>query len=321
MIKIVVTGSSGHLGEALVRRFSERGFDVIGIDVLPSLHTTHVASITDRVLMGRLLESADAVLHAATLHKPHVATHSKQQFIDVNVTGTQVLLETAIKHRVKSFIFTSTTSTFGHAMAPDESDRAVWVTESLRPIPKNIYGVTKIAAEDLCQLAHQESGLPCIVLKTSRFFPEEDDMKHTMPGYSQENIKAIEFLNRRVDIEDVVTAHELAIERATDLQFDKFIISATSPFTREDCPAVLKDAPSVLRNLHPDYEEVFAKKNWKMFPSLGRIYANEHARRRLGWEPKYDFGTILHRLKSDESVLSDLATQIGAKGYHRQAAM
>jgi UDP-glucose 4-epimerase len=317
-LRIIITGSTGHLGEALVRRFSEQGCDVVGVDVLPSPYTNNVGSILDRDLINKLLESADVVLHAATLHKPHVATHSKQQFIDVNITGTQILLEAAIKHRIKAFIFTSTTSTFGHAMLPKESGEAVWVTESLRPVPKNIYGITKVSAEDFCQLAHQEHGLPCLVLKTSRFFPEEDDMKHTMPGYSQDNIKAIEFLNRRVDIEDVVTAHELAIERATYLKFDKFIISATSPFTKEDCASLLKDAPSVLRKYHPDYEQIFARKKWKMFPTLGRIYVNQRAREKLGWEPKYNFGDVLKRLRADQCVLSDLALQIGAKGYHRQ---
>ncbi|MCX6124375.1 MAG: NAD(P)-dependent oxidoreductase [Proteobacteria bacterium] len=320
-MRIVITGSAGNLGKALVRRFSERGCDVVGIDVLHSPYTNNVGSILDRDLINKLFESADVVLHAATLHKPHVATHSVQKFIDVNITGTQILLEAAVKHRVKAFIFTSTTSTFGHAMLPEESGQAVWVTENLRPVPKNIYGVTKVAAEDLCQLVHQEHGLPCLVLKTSRFFPEEDDMKHTMPGYSQDNIKAIEFLNRRVDIEDVVTAHELAIERAADLKFDKFIISATSPFAKEDCSSLLKDAPSVLRTYHPDYEQVFDRQGWKMFPSLGRVYVNQRAREKLGWEPKYNFGDVLRRLrlKADQRVLSDLALQIGAKGYHRQA--
>ncbi len=60
------------------------------------------------------------VLHAATLHKPHVATHSRQEFVDTNVTGTLNLLEAAVANEVRSFVFTSTTSTFrrrAHAAA------------------------------------------------------------------------------------------------------------------------------------------------------------------------------------------------------------
>ncbi len=317
-MKIVITGSSGHLGEALARKFLERGDEVVGIDLLPSQHTTVVGSILDRNLVDKLLASADAVLHTATLHKPHVATHSKQQFIDVNVTGTQILLESAVKHKVGAFIFTSTTSTFGNAMAPNKSDGAAWVTEQLRPIPKNIYGVTKVAAEDLCQLAHQEHGLPCLVLKTSRFFPEDDDMKHTMPEYTQENIKAIEFLNRRVDIEDVVSAHEIAIERAGSLGFDKFIITATTPFAKHDCLNLFKDAPEVLQSYFPHYAKIFSSRSWKMFPSLGRVYVNSHAKERLGWHPQHNFGEVLERLKNNGNVLSNVAYTIGEKGYHHR---
>ncbi len=317
-MKIVVTGSSGHLGEALVRRFKARGDEVIGLDLLPSAHTNVVGSILDRDLLDATLQSADTVLHAATLHKPHVATHTKQQFIDVNLQGTQALLEMAIKHHVGSFVFTSTTSTFGHALSPNSTKSAVWVTEDLIPIPKNIYGITKIAAEDLCQLASQEHNLPCVVLKTSRFFPEEDDMKHTLPGYSQDNIKAIEFLNRRVDITDVVSAHELAIEAAKELRFDKFIVSATTPFAEGDLESLPTDAPAVLKDSFPDYDVVFSSLGWKMFQSLGRVYVNQRAREKLGWEPRHNFAEVLERVQGGLSPLSDLASVIGEKGYHRR---
>jgi UDP-glucose 4-epimerase len=83
----------------------------------------------------------------------------------------------------------------------------------------------------------------------------------------------------------------------------------------------VKDAPSVLKKYYPDYESVFANQNWKMFPTLGRIYVNEHARKALGWRPKYDFGTVLNRLRANHSVLSELASTIGAKGYHREPAL
>jgi nucleoside-diphosphate-sugar epimerase len=104
------------------------------------------------------------------------------------------------------------------------------------PAPKNIYGVTKVAAEDLCELFHHRFALPCLVLRTSRFFPEEDDRKETRDRYADANAKANEFLYRRVDVEDIVSAHVRAIERAPSIGFHRFIISATTPFTREDLP-------------------------------------------------------------------------------------
>jgi UDP-glucose 4-epimerase len=245
-----------------------------------------------------------------------VATHSKNQFIDVNVLGTQTLLEVAIKNHLKAFVYTSTTSTFGGALTHHPENEAVWVTEDLRPIPKNIYGVTKLASEDLCQLAFKEQALPCIVLKTSRFFPEEDDMKHTMPDFSQESIAAQEFLYRRVDIEDVVTAHQLAIEHSKKIGFDKFIISATTPFQASDCQLLRKNAPEVIECYYPGAAKRFEELGWKMFQAFDRVYVNTKARTLLGWNPRYNFQTAMDRGRSAKGPLSDLAYEIGRKGYH-----
>lgn len=170
-MRALVTGSAGHLGEALVRTLRNLKHEVVGLDVLESPFTTHLGSITDRSCVRHCMSGVQTVFHAATLHKPHVATHSRQDFIDTNITGTLNLLEAAPTAGVQSFIYTSTTSVFGDALVPPDGAPAAWVTEEVTPLPKNIYGVTKASAEDLCQLFHRNQGLPCIVLRTSRFFP------------------------------------------------------------------------------------------------------------------------------------------------------
>ena len=174
-MRVLVTGSSGHLGEALALTLRDLGHEVIGLDILQGPFTTHVGSVADRSWVKHCMTGVQTVFHAATLHKPHVATHSRQDFVDTNITGTLNLLEEAVTTGVESFVYTSTTSVFGDALVPPAGAPAAWVTEEVRPIPKNIYGVTKAAAEDLCQLFHRNKGLACIVLRTSRFFPEEDD--------------------------------------------------------------------------------------------------------------------------------------------------
>src|SRR5215469_7393249 len=229
-MRVLVTGSSGHLGEALVRSLRQLNHEVIGVDLVQSPFTTRVGSITDRLLVRRCMQGVQAVFHTATLHKPHVATHGRQAFVDTNITGTLNLLEEAAASGVEAFIYTSTTSVFGDALIPPAGAPAAWVTEDVRPIPKNIYGVTKAAAEDLCQLFHRNQGLACIVLRTSRFFPEADDDGAQRAAYADDNMKANEFLFRRVDIEDVVSAHLLAAERAPALGLRRYIISATTPF-------------------------------------------------------------------------------------------
>jgi UDP-glucose 4-epimerase len=314
--KVVVTGSAGHLGEALVRVLRDGGYEVTGIDIRPSPYTAVVGSVADRAAVRDCLAGADAVLHTATLHKPHIGSHGKQAFVDTNISGTLTLLEEAVAAGVGSFVFTSTTSTFGRALTPGADEPAAWITEAVVPRPRNIYGVTKTAAEDLCELVHAEHGLPVVVLRTSRFFPEGDDDGDVRTAYPDANVKANEFLYRRVDVADVAAAHLRAMEQAARIRFGKYIISATTPFTRDDLAELRQDAPAAVRRLYPGYEAVYARRGWRMFPSVGRVYVNARARADLGWSPRYDFAAVLEALASDADPRSPLAQAIGAKGYH-----
>ena len=313
---ILVTGSSGHLGEALMRTLQAQRREALGIDILPGAFTQHVGSITDRAFVRRCMKHVTTVLHAATRHKPHVATHGRQDFVDVNISGTLNLLEEAAAAGVSAFVYTSTTSVFGDALVPPPGEPAAWITEDVAAVPKNIYGVTKAAAEDLCQLFARNHALRTIVLRTSRFFPEEDDNRAIRAAYADANIKTNEFLHRRVDIEDVVSAHLLAAQYAAKAGFAKYIISATTPFARDDAAELRDHAPQVVRRYVPDYEADFARRGWRMTPAIDRVYDNARARTELGWQPRHDFRALVARLKAGEDIRSPLARKIGSKGYH-----
>ncbi len=313
-MKILVTGSAGHLGEAIVRTLRGQAVEVIGLDILDSAFTTIVGSISDRDCVKRCMKGVSAVLHTATLHKPSPRIACKT--VD-NITGTLVLLEEATS-AVDAFIFSSTTSVFGDALRPANGQPAIWVSEDIVPIPKNIYGVTKAAAEELCQLFHKKYGLASLVLRLSRFFPEADDDAATRFAYEDANVKANEFLFRRVDIEDVVQAHLLAVEKAGALSFDRFIISATTPFLPDDMQALQDHAPMVVEKRVPGYTEVYQRLGWKMFPSIGRVYINHKAQRMLDWHPRYDFKSVLECLRFGKEARSPLSRQVESKGYHEE---
>jgi len=313
---ILVTGSAGHLGEALMRTLRAEHRDARGLDLKPSPFTDCVGSICDREVVRQGMRGVRAVLHAATLHKPHVATHAGRDFVDVNITGTLILLEEAVAAGVDAFIFTSTTSAFGSALTPAPGEPAAWVTEEVVPVPRNIYGVTKAAAESVCELCFRREGLPVIVLRTSRFFPEADDDAGIRERYELANVQANEMLHRRVDIEDVVTAHLLALERAPAIGFARYVISATTPFTRDHLVELRRDVPGVVHRLFPDCQAIYAARRWTLFPHIDRVYVNHRARVELDWRPKYDFSHALERLRAGEDFRSSLARQIGSKGYH-----
>jgi nucleoside-diphosphate-sugar epimerase len=316
---VLVTGSSGHLGEALMRVLPGAGHRVVGADSRPGSFTDRVGTIADRGFVRGCMTGVDAVVHAATLHKPHVATHSRQAFVDANISGTLNLLEEAVAAAVRAFVYTSTTSVFGRALHPAAGAPAAWITEDVVPVPKNIYGVTKLAAEQLCDLFHRSRGLPCLILRTSRFFPEADDNRGIRESYDDGNAKLNELLYRRVDVEDAVSAHLAALDKAAAIGFGRYIVSATTPFARTDVQELHTNAAAVLKRRVPEFERLYRERNWTMFPTIDRVYVNDLARHDLDWTPRYDFRRVLEALGRGEDPRSPLARAIGSKGYHAEA--
>jgi len=135
-------------------------------------------------------------------------------------------------------------------------------------------------------------------------------------AYDDLNLKVNELLYRRVDLEDVVGAHRCALERAPQLRFGRYIISAPTPFTLEDCEQLRSDAPAVVSRLVPSYEDVYAQRGWRMFDSIERVYDSSRAREDLGWAPRFDFTHAVELLAAGEDPRSRLARDVGAKGYH-----
>lgn len=278
-MRILITGSAGRLGSAIARRLAGT-HTVVGLDVMPGEHTMHVGSVADRALVFDLVQGVDAVIHTASLHAPHVGQRSREAFVDINIKGTLHLLEASVAAGVDRFVYTSTTSLYGNAMVPRE--QAVWVTEALDPRPRDIYDITKIAAEQLCQ-DFAAAGLPTICLRTSRFWNE--------PLHHQ----AIYRLYRGVDVDDAVDAHLLALQ-APATQSGTFNISAQSPFHQRDTAALLRDARAVIRAYHPDAEEFFRARGWALPERIDRVYVIDKAREALGYAPRRNFDFFLHQL-------------------------
>ncbi|MER8386385.1 NAD(P)-dependent oxidoreductase [Mesorhizobium sp. M1428] len=303
-MRILLTGSSGWLGSALSPRLRALDHDVIGLDLVPSSETPIVGSVADRDLVMRTVEEnrVGAIIHSGALHKPDIERHRNEDFVETNVRGTLNLLDAAAAFGVQRFIFTSTTSLMISQTIrtgfTGGARRAAWLTEDMSPEPRNIYGVTKLSAEHLCRLYHLQFGLPVIVLRTARFFPEADDMAHVIEQ-SDANTKANELLFRRLTVEDAADAHIAALEKAPQLGFDIFIISAPTPFQPDDCAALIADAPSVVARYFPDYPVLYAKKGWTMFSSIDRVYDASRARDRLGFVCKTSFADVLAALATE----------------------
>ncbi len=297
-LKVLVTGSSGWLGRHLVPLLKKAGHDPLGMDVTDSEWTDNVASVFDRDAIGDLFaqHQFDGVIHAGALHKPDIARYPQQNFVDVNISGTLNLLEAAAESHDTSFIFTSTTSLMISQKVRDEQTaEAIWLDEDTGPLePRNIYGVTKLAAEGLCRQHHLERNLNTIILRTARFFPEEDD---TINGISGPNLKANELLNRRATVHDMAKAHITALERARDIKFGLFIVSAPTPFLKKDLELLKHNAASIICNLYPTAEALYATAGWQLPKSIGRVYDGSRIENDLDFKYETRFEDVLSALQ------------------------
>ena len=320
-MRILLTGSSGWLGRYLAPLLRVRGHEITGLDIAPGTDTQVIGTVADRALIDRLFAEHrfEGVIHAGALHKPDIVRYPRQAFIDVNVTGTLNLLEAAVAARASRFVFTSTTSLMiSTAIREGHGEAAVWIDETLAPLePRNVYGVTKLAAEQLCRLVHREHGLPVIVLRTGRFFPEDDDTHQILSG---ENMKANELLHRRLTVEDAAEAHLVALARAPEIGFGTFILSAPTPFVPTDVAALKVDAAAVIARCFPDAAELYARRGWALPTSIDRIYDAGLAERVLGFRCRTGFAEMLDALRTggplpvahDASYVSPILSRVSA---------
>jgi len=297
-MKVLVTGAAGWLGRFLCPLLQARGHDVVGLDPVASAHTDVVGSVADDALVSALFQEHgfDAVVHAGALHKPDIARHPQRAFVDVNVQGTLNLLENACRTPGTRFVFTSTTSLMiSQSIRDEDADTAVWLDETHAPLePRNIYGVTKLAAEGLCRQHHLQHGLDVVVLRTSRFFPEDDDTQATPSG---PNLKALELLHRRASVQDMARAHVAAVEHPGPIGFGLYLVSAPTPFAQVDLSALKTDAASVIRRHFPDVDDVFARAGWVLPSSVGRVYDGRRICRALGFTYETTFAAVLQALR------------------------
>ncbi len=171
---VVVTGAAGWLGQNLVRALRERGRvrvlvsrpdEASPLEVLSRSILAHVGDVRDPAVADRLFDGigADAtVFHAAAVIHP--AKHVRELY-DVNVGGTQLVLDRARRAGVRRFVHVSSNSPFG--ANPSRNDR---FDESSPYAPYMGYGRSKWEAEGIVRRSHERGDVTTVIVRPPWFY-------------------------------------------------------------------------------------------------------------------------------------------------------
>jgi UDP-glucose 4-epimerase len=165
--RAVVTGAAGFIGSHLVARLAEAGTEVVGIDNERSGDWSRVQAPCERVerdlcdlgddeLRG-LLGDADVVFHLAA-EKYNSSRSTPQRVIDVNISATHRLFDAAGREGVGRIVFTSSLYAYG-TLGPAAMD------EVDVPTPTTMYGMSKVAGEDMLRVAERDHGVSWAVAR------------------------------------------------------------------------------------------------------------------------------------------------------------
>lgn len=165
-MKILLTGSAGFIGSALSVSLEKQGIEVIPFDLKdnPVNDTRAFANVKEKI------KGADGVIHLAAVSRVKLAYENPLECINTNVGGTINVLEAIRQAHGKRpwMIFASSREVFGES-------RPLPATEETPRHPMNVYGIAKIAGEDLCKIFSKDYGLKTRVLRFSNVYTSVND--------------------------------------------------------------------------------------------------------------------------------------------------
>ncbi len=240
-MRVALTGASGYTGGRLLQALRARGDEVVAL-VRPQSVTERVASLASRVVEGalgdasaaaRLVEGVDAVVHVAAVYR--TAGHPDAYYHEVNVVGTERLLEAAARRGVRRFVHTSTVGVHGHVERPPADETAPYA-------PGDIYQSTKAEAERLALDYHRKRGVPVTVVRPGAIYgPGETRFLKLFRAIARGRYAIVgsgRSFYHPVYIDDLVSGFLLALDRP-EAAGEPFLICGPSYVSQSELAALV----------------------------------------------------------------------------------
>lgn len=306
-MKIALTGASGYTGGRLLRTLVARGDDVAALvrkgstsEALKSSGARLVeGDLTDAAALGHLTEGAEGVLHVAAVYR--TAGHPDSYYREINVGGTERLLEAAARSGVRRFVHTSTVGVHGHVEQPPADENA--------PIaPGDIYQETKAEAEALALDFHRKRGLPVAVVRPGAILgPGETRLLKLFRAIARGRYAVVgsgKSCYHPVFIDDLVQGFLLALEHPAAVG-EAFIVAGERYVSQDELASLIAGAtagrvlplhvPAWPIQLAGDLVEAICvplgiepplHRRRVDFWTKSRAFTIDKARRMLGYEPR-----------------------------------
>ena len=293
-MRVLVTGAGGTLGLALAPALEQAGHEPVLQDVR-DLDTPYEFVRGDVRSAQDVLEAArgvDVIVHAAAIHGIHLGDHSTREFYDLNLTGTLNVWDAAVEVGARAVVFSSTMGVYKTHSAPGGGAA---LRENVPLRPGDVYGWTKLAGEELCQLYGRTHGIPSVGLRFGMFVPE--------PFFRY----GIRLLYGGVDTYDVVRSVLISIDALTagGLTWGSFNVESAVPFQDQDADQLARDPLPVLDRYYPGASQLLRERGVEALAPITVTYPMDHARQVLGFEPRCNFEQWLDELRARPEERAD----------------